>query len=295
MEFTEWRRREYPYNHDRFDPVWSYDRADGLGTEMSARRTHEWAGRLDNWVYRQMDNLHRTFTYKDLKSIDPPDDFWGEVYSSWNDFRDFQWRRANNEWQYRGGDWEGGLRLEDNETVSLPSHYFPLRSDQIPPWAPTPDGWEKNPEHEWWDFDRNLHEDVHHIVLREAFLANLSEERQRLVAKLKADGGVHFGEYDRAKAEAELRYSAAPPLLLLIVVLAVLWSPVVLVGVVLPLLMIKQGLSIELSGVVDLYMALQYGGVKSPTMALLYECRARSRPPQTENSDLAASEVNQSV
>jgi len=289
LEFSDWRRRQYPDANDIFDPVYGYERADGLGTEMTVRKTHEWAGRLDYWVTRQMDNLHRTFTYRDLKAIDPPDDFWGAVSSAWRDLRNFQWRRANHEWEYRGGDWAGGLDQESlPENVHYPPRYFDLRDDQIPPWKPTNNGWDENSDHDWWDFDENLDEDAHHVVLGEAFLASLPEERQRLIAKLKAQGEVHYNDYDRAKAEAELRYSAAPPLILLCLALAVLWSPLAVLGLAAPVLMVRQGLAIERAGVVDLYMALQYAGVQSPTMALLYECRARARLATSASEAAAA-------
>jgi hypothetical protein len=107
-QFEKWRSREDPFDFDRFDPVYKYERADGLGTYMAMRRTHAWAGQLDYWVYRQMDNLHRRFTYGDLKAMDPPDYFWSEVHMAWSEFRDFTWRRANNEFEYRGGNWTGG-------------------------------------------------------------------------------------------------------------------------------------------------------------------------------------------
>lgn len=277
-DLADWLRRRYPYNTDQFDPVWLYERADGLGTGMTARRTHDWAGRLDHWVYRQMENLHGTFTYRDLKSLDPPDAFWGEVYSAWRDFREFKWRRANNEMAYRGGDWDNGLDLTTvPENIELPPRYFDLRDDQIPPWDSTTEGWAENPDHEWWDFDANLDEEVHHVVLSEAFLADLREERQRLITKLKGQGQIYFNEYDRAKAEAELRYSAAIPLLLLVAALTFTWSPLALLGLPIPVLMVRQGLAIEMAGVADLYLALQYAGIQAPTMALLYEARDRAR------------------
>lgn len=285
-EFSDWRHRQSPYNGDLFDPVWRYERADGLGTHMTVRRTHPWAGRLDNWVYRQADNLHRTFTYRDLKSLDPPDDFWGDVDSAWHDFREFLWRRANNEMEYRNGDWEGGLdQAALPEGVSMTAQYFDLRDDQVPPWEPTPSGWPENRDHDWWNFDRNLDEEVHSVVLSEAFLASLREERERVIIQLKAKDEVYFNEYDRAKSEAEMRYSAAVPILLLVAVLAVSWSPFALLGIVVPVLMVRQGLAIERAGFADLYLALQYAGIQSPTMALLYEARDLARRSKAATSD----------
>jgi hypothetical protein len=114
-------------------------------------------------------------------------------------------------------------------------------------------------------------------VLNEAFLASLPEERERLVAKLKAEGQIHFNDYDRAKAEAELRYSAAVPVGLLSIVMAVSWSPLAILGLIVPTLMVRQGLEIERDGYADLYLALQYGAVQAPTMGLLYEVRAKAQ------------------
>lgn len=281
-ELAKWRRRESPYDYDRFDPVYLYERADGTGTGMTVRMTHDWAGRLDNWVWRQMDNLHRTFTYRDLKSIDPPDDFLNEVENAWSTFREFLWRRANNEVRYRkDSEVEGAGTLDPEnleEDLSRLLSDAGLRSDQVPPWKPAAKGWRRKPMHTWWDFERNLDEEVHHVVLSEAFLGNLPEERKRLVTKLKSEGSVHYNDFDRAKAEAELRYSAAIPLLLLAGILALTWSPLALALVAAPILMVRQGLAIEVGGFADLYLALQYAGVESPTMKLLYEARDRARP-----------------
>lgn len=239
------------------NPTYWDGRADGLGTPMAVRRTADWTGELDNWVRRETDKLHRKFTYADLYALNPPDDFTAKIRESWSEFRDFTIERANNELEFRNGDWESA------------GHYFDLRDDQIPPWPPGPTGWVKEYGHPWMEFDKSRDETVQRHILGDSLLGTIDLEIRRIVARMRADGAKLYDEYDRKTSEAEIRYSISIPLTLLVLILAIQTSPLLLACLAIPAALLKQGFRSERESLVDLFDALQYGAIASPTVELM--------------------------
>jgi hypothetical protein len=79
-----------------------------------------------------------------------------------------------------------------------------------------------------------------------------------------------YDAYDRLTSEAELRFSIFPPLALLSVTAAVLWSPWCLVALVMPAILAAQGSRLYDSAQERVLQALTTGVVQSPTVQELH-------------------------
>lgn len=91
-------------------------------------------------------------------------------------------------------------------------------------------------------------------------------EVQVLADRLHLEREALWNEYDRLRSEAELRFSLFIPLVLVTVLATVLWSPLALFGLVLPVVLLRQGLSNQRQAESTVWQALLGGWIKSPIL-----------------------------
>jgi hypothetical protein len=120
------------------------------------------------------------------------------------------------------------------------------RSARLPDGLSAPPGW-TNPRPplqqafmEGFEHDRPEGKDqepfAYRVVnaLRYAVRISLENEFEDLVVRLQIERESLFNDYDRLRSEAQLRFSIAPPMVLIVIVLAVVGHPLWLLGVVAP-------------------------------------------------------------
>lgn len=91
-------------------------------------------------------------------------------------------------------------------------------------------------------------------------------EKDQMIARLQKEHELVWNDYDRHRSEAELRFSISVPLILLTVVASCLWTPFALLGLTVPIMLLRQGVSLVQEANDKVWHALINGTISSPAM-----------------------------
>lgn len=100
--------------------------------------------------------------------------------------------------------------------------------------------------------------------LRIEFQGAVIGEFNLLAARAQVDSPAIYSEYDRYSAEAELRFSIVPPLILLVGVAAATWHWWAIVGLLLPAALLYKGLNAQNEATSLIARSVVYGSLPSP-------------------------------
>ena len=108
-----------------------------------------------------------------------------------------------------------------------------------------------------------------HRALVHTLHSVVATEHEALVTRLQIERETLYNDYDRLRSEAELRFSIFIPLTALSIVTAVLLSGWALVSIVLPVILLAQGVRMQARANLRVSQALVTGVVQSPTLEQL--------------------------
>ncbi|NHC13133.1 hypothetical protein [Motilibacter deserti] len=115
------------------------------------------------------------------------------------------------------------------------------------------------------------------IVIRDVLLAAIIEEREILQSRLLARSKDLWSEYDRHQSEAELRLTLVAPLAFLALVLAGILTPWALFGLLLVVLLYRQGVARYRAGQDVVLASLLAGEISAPAMDAFTQAVARAQ------------------
>lgn len=116
------------------------------------------------------------------------------------------------------------------------------------------------------DQQRRQRENDNRVALEYALSGIIAAEFDLLAVRMQIERESLWNDYDRLRSEAELRFTLLPPLTLLVVVAAVMWTPFALLGLVLPVVLLRQGLTDQKAADQKVWQALTTEVIESPTM-----------------------------
>lgn len=107
------------------------------------------------------------------------------------------------------------------------------------------------------------------LPLHDVLSVWLRNEFDVLAVRMQIERQALYDDYDRLRSEAELRFSIFVPLIILVGVMIWLWSPVTLLGIVVPFVLLRQGIREQRSAEEKVWQALATGLIQSPTIERL--------------------------
>lgn len=115
-----------------------------------------------------------------------------------------------------------------------------------------------------------------HRALSSALQLAVTNDHEALITRMQIERETLYNDYDRLRSEAELRFSIATPLVLLVLTATLQWSTLALFALVLPAILLAQAVRIQARADERVRQALITGVIRSPTIEQLMASLANS-------------------
>jgi hypothetical protein len=102
-----------------------------------------------------------------------------------------------------------------------------------------------------------------------------------------------WDEYDQLRSEAEFRYSVVPPLVLIVLVGALTWTPLAVLLLIVPAVLAWQGFLSEQASINSIMDVIDAGIVTPPVVEALHRLAAEERETERTPAPDGAREATQ--